>query len=214
MNWEAFITAVRDELPVDAARLGTEKFLLRSIRAAAADLQAHLPWLRQGHGTHLLPAGFTADGIAAYAAAPTGTVREVWLNHATADEAWPGSSNRTKLIRRTWPMKDAMVAGNDGAAVGSWMLSPDLLTLWICPHLIDGQSIDIVWDGIAEEFLNDTELGANWDQPGVTSAAAEHVRARFQRIIHNNFNAAQLASGEYARLRQRLYADFKEKALS
>ena len=62
--------------------------------------------------------------------------------------------------------------------------------------------------------VSHTELGANWEQPGVTTAAAEYVRSRFQRIIHNNFNAAQLASGEYAKLRQRLYADFKEKALS
>ena len=52
----------------------------------------------------------------------------------------------------------------------------------------------------AEMALKETAIGA-------------HVRSRFQRIIHNNFNAAQLASGEYAKLRQRLYADFKEKAL-
>ena len=48
----------------------------------------------------------------------------------------------------------------------------------------------------------------------VCSASLGATGARFQRIIHNNFNAAQLASGEYAKLRQRLYADFKEKALS
>lgn len=213
MNWESFITAVKEELPVDSARLGTDKFLLWSIRAAAANLQAFLPWLRQGHGTTILPAGFTTDGLAAYAPAPAGVIREVWLKHATADEDRPGSSNRTKLVRRLWASKDAMVAGIDDAT-GAWVLAPDTLTLWICPHLLDGQSLDIVWDGILDEFLNDTELGANWEQPGVTTAAAEYVRARFQRIIHNNFNAAQLASGEYAKLRQRLYADFKEKALS
>ena len=100
MNWEAFITAVKEELPVDSTRLGTDKFLLRSIRAAAADLQAFLPWLRQGHGTTILPAGFTTDGLAAYAPAPAGVIREVWLKHATADEDRPGSSNRTKLVRR------------------------------------------------------------------------------------------------------------------
>ena len=210
MNWADFTALVKEEIPVDSIRLGTDKFFARTLRAAAGDMQSFLPWLRVGQVTPFAVADFTTDGLAAYVTAPDGVLREVWLVHSTADESRPGSSNRTPLTRRTWAWKDAMVAGVETAA-GSWMLSPDLCTLWISPHLLTGQTLSVTWDGTREDFANATVLGSSWSVAGVVKAAAEYVRSNFQTIIHKDFNAGRIAMGEYAKLRQRLYADFKEK---
>lgn len=212
MTWAEFIAAVKEELPIDAQRLGTDKLLDRSLRAAAADLQAFLPWLRQGNTTSHLPAAFTTDGFAAWVAAPAGTIREVNLLHSTADETRPGSSNHTPLARRTWAWKDAMVTGLD-TAMGVWTLTPDLGQLWIAPHLLAGQSLSVVWDGIRDFAPTSTgDLGSNWSQPGVTLAAGHFVKERFAKLVDHDLAAAQAHAGDYLKLRQRLYADFKERA--
>ena len=213
MTWEDFIAAVKEEMPIEARRVGAEKLFDRSLRAAAADLQSFLPWLREGHGDATLPAAFTVDGMAARCPAPAGKITEVWLNHSTADEDRPGSTNRTLFHRRTWAWKDAMVAGLE-TAIGSWMLSPDLNDLWISPKLLEGQTVTILWSGIRDfppALAASTTLGNAWSTPGVTLAASHFVRERFAKLVDHDLPAAQAHAADYARLRQRLYADFKER---
>ena len=198
-----------------ADRRGTEKFFDRSVRAAAADLQAFLPWLRVGH-SEVWTEGFTVDGMAASHAVPAGgspVIREVWLNHVEADEERPGSSNRTLLARRPWDWKDAMVVGNE-QAMGCWALSPDLSTVLVAPYLMEGQTLTVVWDGVLDfgPITTVLTLGAGWSQPGVSLAVSHFVRERFAKVVDHDLASAQAHAIDYMKLRQRLYADFKERA--
>ena len=216
MNWTEFTASVKEEVPIEARRVGTENLFDRSLRAAAADLQSLLPWLREGHGdeyaadaTVLVP-----DGMAMHLPAPDGKVSEVWLLHANADEERPGSTNRTQLNRRKWSWKFDMVTGLE-SGLGSWMLSPDLLELWFAPKLITGQRLQVIWAGIRDftPDMGDVVLGAHWSTPGVALAASHSIRERFATLVDHDLAAAQVHANNYARLRQRLYADFKERSL-
>ena len=215
MTWTEFVAAVSEELPIEADRLGTEKLFDRSVRAAAADLQAFLPWLREGHST-VWADSFTADGMAATHAVPAGApvIREIWLNHVEADEERPGSSNRTLLARRPWGWKDAMVIGHE-QAMGCWALAPDLTTVLVAPYPMDGQTLTVVWDGVLDFgpiTTPNVTLGAGWSQPGVSLAASHFVRERFAKVVDHDLALAQAHGVDYLKLRQRLYADFKERA--
>ena len=216
MTWTDFTTAVKEEVPIEARRVGTENLFDRSLRAAAADLQSFLPWLREGHGDEYAADAtvLVTDGMAMHLPAPAGKVSEVWLLHANADEERPGSTNRTQLIRRRWSWKFEMVAGLE-SGLGSWMLSPDLIELWFAPKLITGQRLQVVWAGIRDftPAMGDVVLGTHWGNQGISLAASHYIRERYSQLVDHDQAAAQAHASAYARLRQRLYADFKERSL-
>jgi len=208
MIWSAFKTYVLNFLPVEAQRLGIEQFREQSIRAGVIDIQSMIPAFRLGHTTTLADTDFIPDGVVSGTApAPDGVVREVWFVPLASDADRPGSSNRVAYRSGQWADRGAMVLGLS-TAMGQWALSPDQQTVLLAPIPDEFHQVEIVWDGIKRAFLDTDTTPFNEE---VAEAVAEFVKGRITQHVEGDPQLAATHLQNYAKLRQRINSDIKEK---
>ena len=182
MTWAEYVEAVKDHLPLDGERRGTERAFLRYLKNSIIDLQHNVDSFKSNHTTTFQVADLTDEGFASRGILPAGAYpKAFWIIWNKLDNEGNSQAKcmRNRLVRFPWIHRQAYICQSMRCSY-AYSIADNNRSFLVHPKINDETELLLVWDGIKTSF-------ADGDQVPFTEAAAEasahFVSAQFAMYV-------------------------------
>lgn len=215
MTWEEFRLEVGHLLTVDEKRKALDNYKDKVYRAAVIKLQDYIPYYRQRHLTTFDPTampvmesppsrivqdqGDTTEVLPSISIGAVGRIQDVRIRYAATETC---NEFVRPVVPYPWHKRHALFTGCIGDLPDPVMtISPNRL-LYIYPELVEGQTLEVYWEGIRKDFEDTTVVP--WGEEACECVAA-YIKSRIAREVDKDLQLSQSYETTFRKERQELY---------
>ena len=179
------------------------------IAAGVLDVQEHVPQMRFGHETLLLPEDFSDDGECSTGIWPEGMVHRHELNLIKKSDVDGEAALRYPVLLDDYENRNAFVYGQRGFTnSGAYFPEPNGYTFKVWPKITGDFILSILWDGKKHEFDDEEDTPFTMQMAEVV---ADYVKARIKRTVDNDLQQYASFMRSYTDGRRKLFVSSVEK---
>lgn len=209
MIWSDFVTAVDQQLSVDANRRGLEDFRAQQIKNAVIDLQRNIETYRRAQVTIFHEIDMVLTGYAQIVEVPK-FARPTAFYIFSTNPSDDGLIKRNRLDLVGWLNRQSMITGKLPNRAYRYAISPSADQVMIYPSIKDAgeQALLMTWDGYKTDYADDDLITMPYE---AAEAVALYVKMRIVREVDKNLQLAQSYQSDYLSRRLGLYKDAQER---